>query len=345
MEISLCMIVKNEVENLRGCLDSVEGLFDEIIVVDTGSDDKTKEVALRYTDKVYDFKWVDDFSMARNYSFSMATRDYIIWLDADDIITGENKKKLLDLKKTLSSGIDVVFMPYDYIVDKGKTLQTCIRERIVKKSAGLKWTGEIHENIDCQRTNKLYNSDVTITHTKRADGTDKSTRNLSILENIIKKGSASLKMVFYYACELDNHNRQNEAIRMFEIMFANGGYTSEYCLDAFMTLYDLYIKKSDYRNARQLCVDCAPYCKDRSEFCCTFGDFYHEYTKDIDCALSWYSAALGCRVESDKFTSTRTLYYYCIPYLRLGRMYELKNDEKRSFVYIKKALEYCKNKA
>jgi len=75
---------------------------------------------------------------------------------------------------------------------------------------------------------------------------------------------------------------------------------------------------------------------------CTFGAFCHEYANDIDSALSWYKSALGCCVESDKFTSVRTLYYYCIPYLRLGEMYKLKNDEKRSYLYMKKALEHCK---
>ena len=82
--ISLCMIVKDEEAVLDKCLKSVHDLVDEIIIVDTGSTDKTKEIAKKYTDKIYDFKWVDDFAKARNYSFSKATKDYIFWLDADD---------------------------------------------------------------------------------------------------------------------------------------------------------------------------------------------------------------------------------------------------------------------
>ena len=74
--ISLCMIVKNESEVLARCLDSVRGAVDEIIIVDTGSDDNTREIARRYTDHVYDFEWIDDFSAARNYSFSKASMDY-----------------------------------------------------------------------------------------------------------------------------------------------------------------------------------------------------------------------------------------------------------------------------
>ena len=67
------MIVKNEEKVLARCLDSIRGFVDEIIIVDTGSDDDTKRIARKYTDKVYDFEWIDDFAAARNYSFSKAT--------------------------------------------------------------------------------------------------------------------------------------------------------------------------------------------------------------------------------------------------------------------------------
>ena len=79
-EISLCMIIKNEEKTIARCLDSVKDLVDEIIIVDTGSTDKSKEIVSKYTDKVYDFEWVEDFAKARNFSFSKATKDYIMWL-------------------------------------------------------------------------------------------------------------------------------------------------------------------------------------------------------------------------------------------------------------------------
>ena len=71
--ISLCMIVKNEEAVLARCLDSVKEVVDEIVIVDTGSTDKTKEIAAQYTDLVYDFAWDDNFSAARNASFARAT--------------------------------------------------------------------------------------------------------------------------------------------------------------------------------------------------------------------------------------------------------------------------------
>ena len=100
--ISLCMIVKNEEDTLARCLDCIKDIVDEIIIVDTGSTDLTKEIAKNYTNLVYDFKWIDDFSAARNFSFSKATKDYCLWLDADDVISKKNQEKLKKLKETLT---------------------------------------------------------------------------------------------------------------------------------------------------------------------------------------------------------------------------------------------------
>ena len=88
--LSLCMIIKDEELVLDRCLNSICDIVDEIIIVDTGSSDNSKEMAKRYTDNIYDYNWNDDFSEARNFSFEKATKDYILWLDADEILENEN---------------------------------------------------------------------------------------------------------------------------------------------------------------------------------------------------------------------------------------------------------------
>ena len=95
------MIVKNEENVLARCLDSVKEIADEIVIVDTGSTDHTKEIVGRFTGKIDDFQWIDDFSAARNYAFSLATQEFILWLDADDFFAERDRQLLLDLKKTL----------------------------------------------------------------------------------------------------------------------------------------------------------------------------------------------------------------------------------------------------
>lgn len=89
--LSLCMIVKNEELNLESCLKKAAPFVDEIVIVDTGSTDKTKIIAAKFTDKIYDFKWCYDFAEARNYSILKATNDWVLVLDADEFITCFNK--------------------------------------------------------------------------------------------------------------------------------------------------------------------------------------------------------------------------------------------------------------
>ena len=89
--VSLCMIVKNEEDTLPRCLKSVQGLVDEIIVVDTGSQDATVQRAQDLGAQVYAFPWVEDFAKARNFSFSKATQQYCLWLDADDVLTPQDR--------------------------------------------------------------------------------------------------------------------------------------------------------------------------------------------------------------------------------------------------------------
>lgn len=112
--LSVCMIVKNESLFLDNCLKSAkEGKVDEIIVVDTGSTDNTKEIAKKYTDKVFDYKWINDFAHAYNFSMSKAAKEWIIILDADEVISPKDIEKLKEtLSKTDADSIMLVTRNY-----------------------------------------------------------------------------------------------------------------------------------------------------------------------------------------------------------------------------------------
>ena len=116
--ISLCMIVKNEEKTLARCLNSVHDLVDEIVIVDTGSSDRTKEIASEYTENVFSYPWTDDFAAARNDSFSKASMEYCMWLDADDILEQPERKKFIQLKQSLSPDTDMVMMKYNVAFDE-----------------------------------------------------------------------------------------------------------------------------------------------------------------------------------------------------------------------------------
>jgi glycosyltransferase involved in cell wall biosynthesis len=96
------MIVRNEEDHLAKCLASVRGLFDELIIVDMGSTDRTTEIAREFGAKVFDFVWIDDFAAARNEALSHATGDYAFWLDADDVIEPAEREKLRALLNGLA---------------------------------------------------------------------------------------------------------------------------------------------------------------------------------------------------------------------------------------------------
>lgn len=165
ISLSLCMIVKNEEAVLERILKPVSQVMDAILIADTGSSDRTKEIAEQYTSLVYDFPWCDDFSAPRNFLLEKVRTDYWMWLDADDVLDEENLEKLKSLKETLNPGTDVVMMEYAAGFDQsGRTTFSYFRERIMKTSRNFRWNGAVHETV-IPEGNIIY-SDVVIRHRK-----------------------------------------------------------------------------------------------------------------------------------------------------------------------------------
>jgi len=185
--ISLCMIVKNEQDTLGRCLQSVQDAVDEIIIVDTGSTDRTKEVARKWTHHVMDFKWTHHFSAARNRSFKEAKMDYILWLDTDDILLPEGLQKLIQIKQSLSPIIDVVSMSYHCDFDEYQNVTLNVRRgRLVKRSKNYQWIGAVHEELSI-REGTFLDSDIVITHRKN-HGISEPDRNLRIYDYLLSSG-------------------------------------------------------------------------------------------------------------------------------------------------------------
>ena len=162
--ISLCMIVKNEEKNLERCLKSYAPLMDEIIVVDTGSTDRTKEIAARFTDKIYDFKWVDDFSAARNFSFEKATCDYIFSADADEVLDEENRAQFSILKQVLDEEIEIVQMYYGNQLSQNSiyNFDKEYRPKLYKRLRKFMWQEPIHEAVRLEPV--VFDSEIVIWH-------------------------------------------------------------------------------------------------------------------------------------------------------------------------------------
>lgn len=146
--VSLTMIVRNEAANLPDCLASVAGVFDEIVVVDTGSTDGTAEIARSFGARVFDFVWVDDFAAARNAALARATGDYAFWLDADDRVEPAQRDRLRTLLDGLRSVDSAYVVRCACDADStggGATVVDHIRLFPVRED--VRWTYRVHEQI------------------------------------------------------------------------------------------------------------------------------------------------------------------------------------------------------
>ena len=198
ISISLCMIVKNEEAILARCLDSCKGLMDEIIIVDTGSTDRTREIALQYTNQVYDFQWVQDFAAARNYAFSKASCDYIFSADADEVLDTENQQRLLDLKTLLLPEIDIVQMKYVNVSNIASVYnsQKEYRPKLFKRLRTFTWISPIHETVRLEPI--VFDSDIEILHMQESNH---AARDFSVFVHAIKQGTRLEPYVLTMFCK------------------------------------------------------------------------------------------------------------------------------------------------
>lgn len=200
ISISVCMIVKNEANVLRRCLDSLQGLYEELIIVDTGSTDETKHIASEYTDLIYDFTWIDDFAAARNFAFSKATKDYIYSADADEMLDEENRRRFLELKQCLLPEVEIVQMQYLTQTEFNTTENySCdYRPKLYKRLRKFTWIDPIHESVNL--TPVVFESDIEILHLPESNH---GKRDFHVFRKALAKGQTlSNKLQRMYAREL-----------------------------------------------------------------------------------------------------------------------------------------------
>jgi glycosyltransferase involved in cell wall biosynthesis/Tfp pilus assembly protein PilF len=171
--VTLCMIVKNEEAELARCLGSVADLVDEMVVVDTGSTDGTVAIASRCGARVYPFRWVDSFAAARNESLRHARMDWIFWLDADEMLDGDNRVKLRALLAGLKDENAAYVMRQRSPAGPGSAAAVVADQvRLFRRLPEARWSYRVHEQIlpALRRTGvDLRRSDVVIRHAGHED--------------------------------------------------------------------------------------------------------------------------------------------------------------------------------
>lgn len=250
-KVSLCMIVKDEEEYLSKCLSSIYDIVDEMIIVDTGSSDKTVEIAKSFGAKVYYFKWNNNFSEARNESLKYATKDWILILDADDELYPEDREIL---KALLNSELDEKAIYYFETLSyygsciENENISVNINPRLFKNNRGIHYEGEVHNQLvfDNGEYNVICDS-IKIHHygylNERIVSKDKNERNIKILKEQIKQnpndGFAYFNLGNEYSAANDIKRALECYYKSYEDFDASRGYSFILILSIIISNYIL----------------------------------------------------------------------------------------------------------
>lgn len=321
------MIMKNEEDTLRNCLHSVKDIADEMIIVDTGSTDRSKEIAREFTDKMYDFEWINDFAAARNYSFKQATKDYILWLDADDVLLEDDQKKLLALKKDLDSAVDSVTMIYDYSFDEfGNVTLSLRRNRLVKRSQKFKWHGYVHEYLAVR--GEIIDPDIHVTH-KRIHHS--SGRNLQIYESKLDQGEKfTPRDYYYYANELFDNQHHSKAIKMYHTFLSMEEGWMEDKIAACGKLADCYSKVGEFEKQKNAIFKSFDYDVPRPEHCCRLGYIFLS-KQQYHLAIFWYEQAVKFQKPEGNWGFFHEAYATWLPHINLCICYYYLGDFQKAY--------------
>lgn len=196
VKITGCIVAKNEEKNIKRCIESYKDIVDEIIVVDTGSSDKTVEVAKQLGANVYHYEWHNDFAAAKNYALSLAKADWIIFLDADEFFAQGhcyNVKKYITLLHR-DEKYDGICCRMANIEENGEVKNYIIQIRIFRNHPDIRYVNSIHESLRKGSGDlKIFfvdKEDILIYHTGYSSGvgTTKAERNLKLLLESKEKG-------------------------------------------------------------------------------------------------------------------------------------------------------------
>jgi Glycosyltransferases involved in cell wall biogenesis len=348
MKITACLIVKDEAECIRQCLDSLKKVVQQIVVVDTGSTDDTVKIAKRYGAEVYFHEWAEDFSAARNLAIDKAKGDWIIFLDADEYFPEKTVQQVPKLIKKYSADCDA-FLTEIANVDENqenKVLDKFYAIRIFHKDPCIRFSGKIHEQLkhSADRQIRLYRVDpqmIQLIHTgySRERLRQKCERNLRMLLLQLLKNPQDTSLYRYLADAYYGLEDYEQALKYACLDIATGHKEITYATRSYRVWLDiLHTKKADFATIE------AALQKSIAEFP-DLPDFYAEYgllflnAKRYDEALPWFLKSLELN-ESYHGVETSVFKEHILDiYSFLGLIYEKKQDIEKGLAIYQKILQ------
>ena len=217
VRLSQCMIVKNEEKNIEKALGWARNIAFEQIVVDTGSTDRTVEIARSKGAKVFHFKWIDDFAAAKNFAIEQATGNWIAFLDADEFFSPADTKKLMIFLKRIQADVEmrekylVLNCPWVQVDDNGKPFQILDQERVFRNTPSIRYEGRIHELLSVSLENAVRVNEISIIHTGYTnvayEETGKTDRNIEMLRKELEEKPDDINVKAYLADSLITASR------------------------------------------------------------------------------------------------------------------------------------------
>ncbi|WP_051623711.1 tetratricopeptide repeat-containing glycosyltransferase family 2 protein [Clostridium hydrogeniformans] len=343
--LSLCMIVKNEENHLYRCLNSVKDLVDEIIIVDTGSTDKTIEIAKKFGAIIYHYKWDNSFSNARNFSLSKASKEWILLMDADDEFSSNHKEKFIELLNEEKFHV-YFFKTLSYTGNgEGDTI-TNLNPRLLINNGEYKFFGDIHEQLN--HISGDWNSfnhcirDINIYHygylTKVIEEKNKRKRNIEIILNELSKDPESEFHIFNLATEYFANGEIDKALYYYDRVYKNIDVSKGYSPKTIIRkMYCLcYLKR--YDEALNTIEDGLKIYPNYTDLEFERGNIYL-ILKKYTLAIESYKRAL----ELGEPPSNLEFFKGCgtfKPAIELGKLYEMFRDYKKALSYYLQAFKF-----
>ncbi len=260
--LSLCMIVKNEAANLKKCLQSVSGVCEEIIIVDTGSTDNTREIAQMYTNKIFDFTWNGDFSAARNKALEKASGQWILHLDADEALAAETAGQIRSfLSASTQDGVNVIVRNYQPKEDMVRYLDE-FQVRLFRNKKSIRYENRIHEQIIpsiARQGGKLADSPLRIDHFGyMQDSNRRNERNLNLLNQQLAEHPMDSYILFKLGETYKAMNELDKAAGFLARAIRNpsGNLTNEIRETIYLRLAQIELARNHYAEAGQYADGC-----------------------------------------------------------------------------------------
>lgn len=348
--VTLCMIVKNEEKTLSRCLDSVSGIVDEIIIVDTGSTDGTKEIANGYTNKVFDFKWDNNFSEARNFGASFATGDWILVLDADEYVERENLVESLKEIKNDKNAVEIYAVNIiNFSGEYGENVSQHRHSRLYKNNKLIQYHRTIHEQLkyidDSQVKPGL--SSLTIYHSGYLKQTirekDKSKRNKILVEQELTDKTSESFDLFNIGNEYRVVGKYEEALDCYINAYKKkSGFFQDWIPFCLCNIIECLIILKRYDDALNVIKDAEKIYNQTADFTYLKGDIYLAQGRVEDAIevfkfINENSNKLKGLIKSSDYRDY-------LPNKKLGIIYESKGEYEKSVNYYINAINnnnYC----